>query len=61
MQAQFNFILVVGANEMKNGTVNVRSRNNKRFGEVQLEKIISAFRQFDDGYVSDVENAGFKV
>ena len=26
--AQFNFILVIGAKEMQNGTVNVRTRDN---------------------------------
>ncbi|VDM66078.1 unnamed protein product [Strongylus vulgaris] len=61
IEAQFNFILVVGENEMKNGTVNVRSRNNRRFGEVHLDKLISAFRQFDSEYSKDDENFTLNV
>ncbi|MFO8016474.1 MAG: His/Gly/Thr/Pro-type tRNA ligase C-terminal domain-containing protein, partial [Candidatus Woesearchaeota archaeon] len=30
---QINYILVVGDNEVKNGTVNVRTRDNKVHGE----------------------------
>ncbi|EFO85746.1 CRE-TARS-1 protein [Caenorhabditis remanei] len=55
--AQFNFILVIGAKEKENGTVNVRTRDNAVRGEVPLEKLLSKFRRFADEYVADTEKA----
>jgi threonyl-tRNA synthetase len=37
---QINYILVVGDNEEKNGTVNVRTRDNKIHGEKKVDKFI---------------------
>ncbi|KAM7536520.1 hypothetical protein Aperf_G00000081188 [Anoplocephala perfoliata] len=43
---QYNFILVVGEKELNNGTVNVRSRDNKVLGEHKVEDLIERFKQF---------------
>ncbi|KAL6732092.1 hypothetical protein Aduo_002890 [Ancylostoma duodenale] len=50
MQAQFNFIIVVGQKEMKNGTVNVRTRDNQGRGEVYLDELIAIFRRLEAEY-----------
>ncbi|XP_014215026.1 threonine--tRNA ligase, cytoplasmic isoform X2 [Copidosoma floridanum] len=42
---QFNFILVVGEKEKAGGTVNVRTRDNKVHGEVEVDALI---KRFDD-------------
>ncbi|CAH8442485.1 unnamed protein product [Heterobilharzia americana] len=42
---QNNFILVVGEKEIVNGTVNVRTRDNKVHGEHPVEHVIERFRQ----------------
>lgn len=44
--AQFNFILVVGEKEIANGTVNVRTRDNKIHGEISVADLISKFHKF---------------
>ncbi|EUB58347.1 Threonine--tRNA ligase, cytoplasmic [Echinococcus granulosus] len=44
--AQYNFILVVGEKELNNGTVNVRSRENKVLGEHTVEHLIERFKEF---------------
>ena len=38
--AQFNFILVVGEKEMAAGTVDVRTRDNKRHGVMPREQLV---------------------
>ena len=40
---QYNFILVVGEQESKNETVNVRTRDNKIHGEVKITDLIHRF------------------
>uniref|UniRef100_A0A1I7XCH2 threonine--tRNA ligase n=1 Tax=Heterorhabditis bacteriophora TaxID=37862 RepID=A0A1I7XCH2_HETBA len=55
--AQFNFILVVGAKEMGNGTVNVRTRDNAVRGEVQVKDLIRKFHRFCEEYTKDTESA----
>ena len=37
---QFNYILVVGAQEQENETVNVRTRNNKVCGEKKVAEVL---------------------
>uniref|UniRef100_A0A0R3RYR9 threonine--tRNA ligase n=1 Tax=Elaeophora elaphi TaxID=1147741 RepID=A0A0R3RYR9_9BILA len=54
--AQFNFILVVGPTEARNGTVNVRTRDNAVRGEVTLEDLIKKFKRFQDEYIRDTES-----
>ena len=41
--AQFNFILVAGEEEMKNGTVDVRTRDNQRLGKMRVDKVHEYF------------------
>lgn len=43
--AQYNFILVVGEKEEENGTVNVRTRDNKVHGERTVEKLIEELQE----------------
>ncbi len=43
--AQYNFILVVGAEEEKTGTVNVRSRDNTRVGIKSVDEAITWFQE----------------
>lgn len=42
--SQHNFILVVGEKEQTNGTVNIRTRDNKVLGEHSIDKVIERFR-----------------
>ena len=37
--AQWNYILVAGEDEMKAGTVDVRTRDNKRHGKIRVPKV----------------------
>ncbi|KAF8382770.1 tars-1, partial [Pristionchus pacificus] len=53
---QFNFILVVGAKEMENGTVNVRTRDNEVRGEVKLDDLVKKFHRFAREFTRDTEN-----
>jgi len=43
--AQYNYILVVGENEAKDKTVNVRTRDNVIHGQKKLEDLIAEFKQ----------------
>jgi threonyl-tRNA synthetase len=45
--AQFNFILVVGEEEAKNGTVNVRTRDNVVHGTKAIAEVIAEFHQLE--------------
>lgn len=49
--AQFNFILVVGANEMTAKTVNVRTRDNKVHGEVTFTELIVKLQRYRDEFI----------
>lgn len=42
---QYNFQLVVGAEEVKNGTVNIRTRENDVKGEMLVDDMISMLKQ----------------
>jgi threonyl-tRNA synthetase len=42
---QFNYILVCGASEAENGTVNVRTRDNKVHGEHKLDALIEVLER----------------
>mmetsp|Transcript_11960 Transcript_11960/g.16976 ORF Transcript_11960/g.16976 Transcript_11960/m.16976 type:complete len:774 (-) Transcript_11960:228-2549(-) len=48
--AQYNFQLVVGENEVNNGTVNIRTRDNKVKGEMKVEEMIEMFKKMRDDY-----------
>ena len=41
--SQYNFILVVGQEEMDSNTVNVRTRDNEVHGAVRLEELVARF------------------
>ena len=43
--AQYNYILVVGAQEMENDTVNVRTRDNEVHGVRGVDALIDEFKQ----------------
>ena len=53
--AQFNFILVVGEKEMANGSVNVRTRDNKVHGEISVADLIAKFEHFKVDRVKHAE------
>nr|CDS31553.1 Threonyl tRNA synthetase C [Hymenolepis microstoma] len=53
---QYNFILVVGEKEMTNGTVNVRSRDNKVLGEFKVETLIDRLKQFTESKTLKAES-----
>jgi len=55
--AQYNFILVVGEKELMNGTVNVRSRDNKVHGEKGVDDVVSAFKRFSKEFTKDGEES----
>ena len=43
--AQYNFQLVVGKSEVENGTVNIRTRENKVEGEMKADEMIEMFKR----------------
>ena len=45
--SQYNFILVVGAQEVENGTVNVRTRDNAVHGTKSVDDLITEFKRLD--------------
>ncbi|KAK8789994.1 hypothetical protein WA158_006774 [Blastocystis sp. Blastoise] len=48
--SQYNYILVVGANEQEKKTVNIRSRANEILGEKTLEECLAMFKEFNEKY-----------
>jgi len=48
--AQYNFQMVVGASEKENGSVNIRTRENKVEGEMDVDKMIEMFKTLRDEY-----------
>ena len=46
--AQYNFQLVVGKNEVENGTVNIRTRENQVEGEKKVDDMLAEFRAMRD-------------
>jgi threonyl-tRNA synthetase len=51
--AQYNFILVVGEEEQKTGSVDVRTRDNMRHGKKTLEEIVQIFNDLSSNYTLD--------
>jgi len=43
--AQYNMQLVVGEAEVKNGTVNIRTRENEVLGEMKIDELIEFVKQ----------------
>jgi threonyl-tRNA synthetase len=50
---QFNFILVVGAEEVESKSVNVRTRDNERRGSKTVEEAIAWFHQLSRNFSSE--------
>jgi threonyl-tRNA synthetase len=48
--AQYNFILVCGEEEVKNNTVNIRTRENKVEGELTVDEMVNMFKRLRDEY-----------
>jgi len=48
--SQYNYQLVVGAKEKENGSVNIRTRENKVDGEMKVEDMITMFKKYRDEY-----------
>ncbi|XP_064032025.1 threonine--tRNA ligase, mitochondrial isoform X2 [Pogoniulus pusillus] len=55
--AHYNFQLVVGRRERARGTADVRTRGNRRLGEVQLPRLLRRLRELRDGRVPDAEES----
>lgn len=55
--SQHNFIMVVGEREQTNGTVNIRTRDNKVHGEHSVEKVIERFTELTKGRVFNSEDS----
>lgn len=58
--AQFNFIFVVGEKEKSNGTVNVRTRDNKQHGEFSVSEVLEKFSTLRDQRILKSEEHGWK-
>merc|ERR1712232_1150321 len=48
--SQYNFQLVVGEAEVKNGTVNIRTRENKVEGEKKVEDFVNMVKEMRANY-----------
>ena len=48
--AQYNFQFVVGNVEQENGSVNIRTRENKREGEMKIDDMIAMCKRLRDEY-----------
>ncbi|XP_032781135.2 threonine--tRNA ligase 1, cytoplasmic isoform X2 [Daphnia magna] len=55
--SQHNFILVVGEKEQTNGTVNIRTRDNKVHGEHSVAKVIERFTQLSKERILNSEDS----
>lgn len=53
--AQWNYILVAGEDEMKDGLVDVRTRDNKRHGKMRVDDLVEHFKTLEPS-VSDCHN-----
>lgn len=51
----YNFILVIGEKEAQQGTVNVRTRDNKVHGEISVDEVIKRFKQMADSKTNHSE------
>ena len=54
--AQFNLILVLGEREVQNGTVNIRTRDNKVLGERSVDEFIARITELARDRVRDAED-----
>ena len=58
--AQYNFIFVVGEKEQQNGTVNIRTRDNKVRGEKSLDWVKEHFKELSEKRILNSEEYGFQ-
>ncbi|KAF9115480.1 54S ribosomal protein L39, mitochondrial [Mortierella sp. AM989] len=49
--AQYNFILVIGEKEKERGTVNVRTREGERLGEMTIPDVLKLFKEREDQFM----------
>lgn len=54
-----SFFPVVGEKEKSNGTVNVRTRDNKVHGELSVESVIEKFRYLASSKILNSEEFGW--
>jgi threonyl-tRNA synthetase len=54
--AQYNFIGVVGQQEQTNGTINIRTRDNKQHGEFPIDEVIRRFKELADTRTNHAED-----
>mmetsp|Transcript_9565 Transcript_9565/g.14260 ORF Transcript_9565/g.14260 Transcript_9565/m.14260 type:complete len:804 (-) Transcript_9565:1105-3516(-) len=47
---QYNFQLIVGKNELENGTVNIRTRDNQVEGEKKIDDLVAMLKELNDQY-----------
>ena len=57
---KFSFLSVVGEKEQANGTVNVRTRDNKVHGERSVDQIKKIFGQLSEKRVLNWEEFSFE-
>merc|ERR1711971_1385802 len=57
--AQYNFIFVVGEKERENGTVNIRTRDNKVHGEFTLDAVVAKFNELASERIEKSEEHGW--
>jgi threonyl-tRNA synthetase len=53
--SQYNYILVVGKEEMEKGTVNIRTRDNVVQGSKTIAELLAEFEKMMDDRTLDVE------
>ena len=53
--SQYNYILVVGAEEEKADTVSVRTRDNAQHGVKSIDEMIAEFQRMNDEHVLDLQ------
>ncbi|CAF1410559.1 unnamed protein product [Adineta steineri] len=54
--AQYNFIGVVGEKEGTNGTINIRTRDNKQHGEFSIDDVIKRFKELAETRTNHAED-----
>ncbi|CAF2400450.1 unnamed protein product [Rotaria sp. Silwood2] len=54
--SQYNFIGVVGQTEQANGTINIRTRDNKQHGEFSIDEVIKRFRELAETRTNHAED-----
>ena len=56
----FFLFLVVGEKEQQNGTVNIRTRDNKVRGEKSIEQVKELFKELSEKRILNSEEHGFQ-